>query len=587
MRKIFLLLMLTAIISSSCSIFKESTESKDDLAAIDTSVHLSEDDKLAYEYAFIEGVKQKTIGNPSKALAFFNKCLEIDKNAAAPRYEISQISTMMEEKKAAIRYGKEAVELDPDNKWYKEHLAQLYIEDKNYKKAVEQFEELIKIDNRNIDYYFTLAQLYNQLENKEKAIHFLDSIETRVGVNERLSIMKKSLYEELGEKEKAVDEIEKLIKINPNESEYYGILAELYTSFKDFEKADEMYNKLFKLDSTNNLGQLSRIQYYSQKGQQDKAIELFKEMIPNEEIEYGNKLLVFINFLENQPTINSYKNLLQEALDKLANHYPGKYENNTLYADFYLKTNQFEKAAESLEKLINVSNERYIYRDQLVSIYSYLGKIEKMYKVGKEGLEKYDNKPRMNMLTAMAAIQLEKSSEAVNILEDGLAYLDKDNQELTIDYYTQVAEAYQNTGDFEKSEYYFEKVLDIDPENILVLNNYSYYLSLREKKLDKAVEMIRKVIDKEPQNPTYLDTYAWVLYKQGKYEKSKKYIEKAIRYGGHDDPDIVEHYGDILFRNNNEEKAIKQWRKAQTLGNDSDELERKIQNKDLSSGSKD
>ncbi|MFP4017647.1 MAG: tetratricopeptide repeat protein [Bacteroidales bacterium] len=586
MRKIFFLLIIAAILGNGCAVFQKSSDSEDEEAAIDTSVHLTEDDKLAYQYAFIEGVREKTIGNSSKALAYFNKCLEIDEDAAAPRYEISQISTMMDEKKAAIRYGKEAVKLDPENKYYKEHLAQLFIEDEDYKNATEQFEALIKIDNRNVDYFYTLAQLYNQLGKKDKAVHALDSVETRVGVNEELSLMKKALYEELGEKEKAVDEVEKLIKLNPQESEYYGILAELYTSFQDFEKAEEMYNELFQLDSTNNMGKLSRIQYYTQKGQQDKAIELFKEMIPNEDIEYGNKLLIFINFLENQQTVNTYKNILQEALDKLAEQYPDKYENNTLYADFYLKTNQFEKASEALEKLINISNERYIYRDQLVSIYSYLGEIEKMYEVGKEGLKKYDNKPRMNMLTAMAAIQLEKSEEALEILEDGLAYLDKDNEELTIDYYTQLAEAYHNTGDFEKSEYYFDKVLDIDSENILVLNNYSYYLSIREKKLDKALKMSRKAIEQEPDNPTYLDTYAWVLYKKEKYEKAEKYIEKAIQHGGHDDPDIVEHYGDILFKNSQEERAIKQWRKAQTLGNDSDELERKIENKDISSEGK-
>ncbi|MFO8235124.1 MAG: tetratricopeptide repeat protein [Bacteroidales bacterium] len=584
MRKVLFLLTITLFLGNSCKIMQKSSGQDEEVAAIDTSAHLSEDDRLAYQYAFIEGVKQKMLGDVNKALAFFKKCIEIDENASAPRYEISQISTMMDETKTAIRYGEEAVKLGPDNKWYKEHLAQLYIEDGDYKSAITQFENLLELDNRNLDYYFTLAQLYNKNDQPETAIEYLDTIESRIGVDEQLSVMKKSLYEQMDQKEEAVREIKKLIKANPEETEYYGILAELYTSFQDFEKAEQMYDKLFRLDSTNNMGHLSKIQYYNKKGQQDKAIQLFSDMIPNKEVEYGTKLLIFINFLENRKTIRHYKDMLLESLDSLSAEYPEKYENYTLYADFYIKTNQFKEASEELEQLINTENEKYIYRDQLLSIYSYLGEIDKMYEIGKEGLDKYENKPRLYLLTAMAATQLDKNKEALKFLEDGLVYVDKENEELLIDYYIQLAEAYHNGENYEKSEYYFDKVLEIDPENILVLNNYSYYLSLREENLDKALAMSKKVIKKEPGNPTYLDTYAWILFKMGKYEKAEKYIEKAIRNGGQDDPDIVEHYGDILFRNNDLERAVKQWKKAQALGSDSDELERKIQNKDLSGG---
>ena len=66
-----------------------------------------------------------------------------------------------------------------------------------------------------------------------------------------------------------------------------------------------------------------------------------------------------------------------------------------------------------------------------------------------------------------------------------------------------------------------------DPDNVLVLNNYGYYLSEQEIELEKAKKMSYKTVEKEPNNATYLDTYAWILYKLNDFENAKIYIEKA------------------------------------------------------------
>ena len=55
------------------------------------------------------------------------------------------------------------------------------------------------------------------------------------------------------------------------------------------------------------------------------------------------------------------------------------------------------------------------------------------------------------------------------------------------------------------------KALQLNPQNLPVLNNYSYYLSLDKRDLDKAEMMSGITIKAEPMNPTYLDTYGWIL----------------------------------------------------------------------------
>ena len=101
-----------------------------------------------------------------------------------------------------------------------------------------------------------------------------------------------------------------------------------------------------------------------------------------------------------------------------------------------------------------------------------------------------------------------------------------------------------------------------------MLNNYSYFLSLRKEKLDEAEKMSTKLIQENPDNATYLDTHAWVLYNLGKIEEARKVIEKAIQQKENVSGAIVEHYGDILYKLGKPKEALEEWKKAKQMGGD-------------------
>ncbi len=65
------------------------------------------------------------------------------------------------------------------------------------------------------------------------------------------------------------------------------------------------------------------------------------------------------------------------------------------------------------------------------------------------------------------------------------------------------AEAYYRLEDFEKSDSIFEALIAEDPQNYMVLNNYSYYLAEREEKLGKAEIWSREAIKNNPDNATF------------------------------------------------------------------------------------
>lgn len=57
----------------------------------------------------------------------------------------------------------------------------------------------------------------------------------------------------------------------------------------------------------------------------------------------------------------------------------------------------------------------------------------------------------------------------------------------------------------------YEQALSFNPNNLMCLNNYAYFLSLDGQRLDYAAAMSRRTINAEPTNATFLDTYAWIL----------------------------------------------------------------------------
>lgn len=107
-------------------------------------------------------------------------------------------------------------------------------------------------------------------------------------------------------------------------------------------------------------------------------------------------------------------------------------------------------------------------------------------------------------------------------------------------------DCYQYLGHDSRACSEYDAALALSPDNIVVLNNYAYFMACKGRNLSKCLKMSRKVIEKEPENPTYLDTYAYILHRRKKYEEAKVYFKKAIIYGGKQHAEILEHYADTL-----------------------------------------
>ena len=108
------------------------------------SVTLDDDKKVAFDYAFMEGIRYKVLGDFKSALSYFDQCMKIDNKSAAVRYELASILVLTDNLDIPLKLMREAVELESSNIWYKILLANILEKKSMIDQACVVYDELIK-----------------------------------------------------------------------------------------------------------------------------------------------------------------------------------------------------------------------------------------------------------------------------------------------------------------------------------------------------------------------------------------------------------------------------------------------------------
>jgi len=92
-----------------------------------------------------------------------------------------------------------------------------------------------------------------------------------------------------------------------------------------------------------------------------------------------------------------------------------------------------------------------------------------------------------------------------------------------------LAELYAAAGEAPLAAEQYRKILGIDPNNAVALNNLAYDLATREKKPGEALPLARKAQALSPRDPTILDTVGWIEYLSGNTAEAARLLVQAAR----------------------------------------------------------
>jgi tetratricopeptide (TPR) repeat protein len=174
---------------------------------------------------------------------------------------------------------------------------------------------------------------------------------------------------------------------------------------------------------------------------------------------------------------------------------------------------------------------------------------------------------------------LKRYQDVLECADSALAKLPQDSYDLFAQFYAYKGDAYYGLNDMENTANMYEKSLQYNPDDTMVMNNYAYYLSEGSDNLEKAEDMSYRTVIDSPENPTYLDTYAWIKFLKIEYLEARNIIDYTLEIGGDSSAEILHHAGDIYFMCGDPDKALEFWNKALAIMPDDKLLQKKVKYK--------
>lgn len=537
---------------------------------------LDEKSRLEFDYSFMEGVRCKITGDLQGAMSWYDNCLKIDPESPVVKYEIANLLLVNDDYNGALQLAREAVAGNSGNLWYKLLLANVLQKKSMIEEACQVYAGIIAKYPDKEEFYLVEASLYASVEKWQKAIEVYDRYEKQYGITEPASIEKIKLYTKLDDAKGASNELLKLINKFPEKNEYLSLLAELYFNYDQDKKGLQILNKLLKADPENGYVHLYLADYYRDKKDQVQAEKHMKNALLSDQLDNGFKVQYILKLILSSDSVRVTEAQLNTYMDLLMSKYSEDLSIRALHSDFLKKDGKLPEARAELEYILSREKDNYMIWEELLLLCNEMADTNCMYEQSVEAIKYFPDQPLPYALAGVSRMMRQDYADAIGFFEKGVELTD-DRLQLKSQFYSYLGDCYYNLDSTAQAFRMFDRVLDINPKDVLVLNNYAYYLSLLDKDLGKAEDMSSRAVMMEPENGTYLDTHAWVLFKRKVYSEALYYMKQAMEKTEEPSGVLYEHYGDILYMNGKKEEAVEMWKKAKELGDEvSADLDKKI-----------
>jgi tetratricopeptide (TPR) repeat protein len=524
-----------------------------------------------FDLHFFNGMKEKMQGNIKEAAIEFKKALQILPNQANVNFQLSTVLMSEAKISEAEIYAEKAYQLEPQNEWYAQNLLEIYKYNRNFKATEKLLNELYKSSNKN-DLLFEIAYVQLQEDNPYAAIKTLNLLEKKIGVNEEISKRKEQIYLQLNKLSKAIKELEKLIKKYPENQQYWGALADLYLSNGKEKEAILIYQTILTKEAKNSYAAFALSDYFKLKNEKDSCFSYLKRGLEGDG-DIKSKMTAFTSIIPSNFFGEKHRTFCNDLADVFIisnSEQAGPYiikgdlqfeeRKPELARDFYLKATQKNDGG-------LLAWEQVLQCDQLMGAYE-------LVNIDAQNLiELFPSYALGYYHKAFANMQLKKFNEVINAVKIGVEYAEESN--LKSQFYAMMGDAAHYSDQYKLSDSAYEKSLIEDPSNAYALNNYAYYLSLRNEKLDLADSLSKRSLILDAENASYFDTYGWILYQKKEYENALIYIQKSLEKSPNN-AEVLEHLGDVYLKLGKKEEAKKAWLKAKELGFESESLNKKL-----------
>ena len=542
--------------------------------------------KRAVEYFLMEATGLQEQEKLDESFELLEYCRELDPESAAIQYLSTPYHIVLGDDSTALKMLEYIVETNPDNEAYCGALVQYYYSRCDWQAAITVYERLLETAKSKEEIYLALYTLYFENGDYEKALATLEDITKFIGSTTDVLLQKINLYLYLGRNDEAIELAKQMTDDNPDDQRFVYLLAEAYDLCGDHEMARNVYLQILEENPDDVIAMTSLISLYTQNEYTEEFEILAERLLKNEKFDSSERFrfianyLIYLDYTDSTRARAFMQELIALPFCQLEHH------------EIYMQYLEYKEAPEEeilpvLDKIIELDPENVNAIIKQLAFAVDRNDADAVLKYSDEALLYLPHIIELYYYKGLSYFILEEEEKSVEVLEQGIAACDEETDpSLISSVYTLIGNIYNSLEIKEECYAAYDSALVYDPYNMEVLNNFSYYLSIDEKDLQKALDMSKKTLDIEPENCTYLDTYAWILFKMERYEEAKAYAEKILSFGTDLDYVVLHHIGDIYAKCGNIEKAVIYWQEAREAGDETKLLEKKIRKRKYYRGAK-
>jgi tetratricopeptide (TPR) repeat protein len=393
-------------------------------------------------------------------------------------------------------------------------------------------EEAIRLVTRAIEqepgkamFYYERAALNAQdPELTDEVIHDLNtalSLDPDHQLSRRLLV---GMYQRRGERNEAIRELTNLVSRHPEHSESRLMLVRMYVQDGNLTRAGKLVRQAIERSDTAPTWHAVLGDLKMREGDTADAIKSYArvfELAPNP----GQLLKLATIQIENGQAGDAQA-LLRENAD-MVNAQPllQSLMGRALFATG--KTDQarqvFIRAAErsaSLDQLFGVSQQ--VRKDYTLEETASL-------------LQNLAQPPA----PAWVDLTLSRLELSDGLVEQAISRLETLEKVLSTDNIAEsqaldqvMAPALHQMGESKRALSYYERLIEVTPENVSVLNNMAYLLAEDLDRPGDALPLAQRAAEINPKNAQVLDTLGWIQFKLGQIDSARQTLEDSIAVEG-------------------------------------------------------
>jgi tetratricopeptide (TPR) repeat protein len=526
-----------------------------------------------YIERFHEAVREKMAGNLEASKKLYKVCLEENPNDDAVYFGLGEIARDQKMKSEALEYFKKAAEIDPENIFYTQEVDYIQYEKADFEDAVENFKKLTEYEPRNVDWLYGYGQVLVYSKKYEEAIITFNKLQDQVGIVPEIMIMKADLYQELKQDDRAEETLLQLKREFPQNVEVLKTVIGFYEDRGDQEKAFRLIKELVENEPENGVAQFILAQEYIRNDNREGFLKALPAIIASPEVQVPEKM----QLLKHMYTLpNLEESMVLELSKSLAETHKNSAESLTFRAEVLSQMGQTKEALKFYREAIKNNSSEFRLWTSVLAFESAHKDYQALYEDAQDAMSYFPTLPFVYYAAAEGALFTDKPDEALEFLAAGELYI-LDDKTQKARFSMREGQIYFYKNKIKEGTEQFNKALDIDPDAHVIKINYALSLANSSKNLDKAQTLLSSV-ESDEHGANFYYVLALVQWKMDKDEKAISTLESGISSLDYT-AELHDLLGDIYISKDKPIEAIKAWEKALELESRNTLLDKKIKEK--------